>query len=151
MIANSLINSVLYCSLILSCTKVFITLVSILVTLDRSFVSSWIIYFIVSDGLWAIHGLVKHHKLHLLLLNHFLLHRVHAILVVEAILSLILGFVHIATHSHSLLVFVLNEVSSLCIFEVTLLLIGFDSDVSIDTVEVFFFVRQTFFKSNYLF
>jgi len=111
---------------------------------DRSFVSSWIIYFIVSDGLWAIHGLVKHHKLHLLLLNHFLLHRVHAILVVEAILSLILGFVHIATHSHSLLVFVLNEVSSLCIFEVTLLLIGFDSDVSIDTVEVFFLFGKHF-------
>ena len=97
---------------------------------DRAFVSPRIVDLIVANSLRPIHGLVEHHQLHLLLLNKVVSCRVH----VDVLLLRV--FEVLAAHGH-VLVLVLDHVGALAILEVTLLLVGFDGDVSVDAVEVF--------------
>lgn len=106
---------------------------------DGSFVSSWVVYFIISDSLGSIHGFIEHHKLHLLLLDHFLLHASVHILIILRLIHLTV--IKIVAHTHSLIL-LLDHSSTSIILEVTLLLVGFDSNVSIDAVEVLLLLRE---------
>lgn len=103
---------------------------------DGSFVGPWVVDFVVADGLGPVHGLVKHHHLELLLLGELLLHRVHTVCLVEAVLGLVLGVFEVAIDTHGLIL-LLDEAEALVILEVALLLVGLNGDVSVDAVVVF--------------
>lgn len=77
----------------------------------------------------------------MLLLHHLLLHAIHAVLLVKAILSLVLRILKIVAHSHGR-VLLLDHTSTLAVLEVTLLLVRLNSDISVDAVEIFLLVRK---------
>ena len=107
---------------------------------DRSLVCSRVIHLVVPDSLWPIHGLVKHHELHLLLLNQFLLHAapVHILIVLRLIH---LTVIEIVAHAHRL-VLLLDHAGARIILKVALLLVRLDRNVSIDTVEILLLLRK---------
>ena len=103
---------------------------------DGALVSPWIVNLVVADGLWTIHGLVKHHKLHVLSINELLvLDWVH-VAGVHSILCWVLRVFKVAAHAH-VVVLILNQLSALVVLEVALLLICLNGDVSVHTIEVF--------------
>ena len=105
---------------------------------DGTLVSSWVVHFIVPNSLRPVHGLIEHHELHSLLLHHLLLHAS----IILIVLSLVhLTVVEIVGTSHSSIL-VLNHTSTRMVLKVTLLLISFDGNVSIDTIEVLFLLRK---------
>ena len=109
---------------------------------DRSFVCSRVIHLVVPDSLWPVHGLIKHHELHLLLLDHFLLHAAVHILIVLCLIHLTV--IEVVAHAHCL-VFLLDHTSTRIILKVALLLVRLDCNVGIDTVEVFLLLRKHLF------
>ena len=100
---------------------------------DRSLVGSWIVDFVVADSLGAIHGLVEHGELHLLLLGNFLLEDG----VLAILLLLVLRVLEVARHAERG-VLVLDHGGARLILAVTLLLVSLNGNVSIDRVKVFF-------------
>ena len=105
---------------------------------DGTLVSSWVVHFIVPNSLRSIHGLIEHHELHRLLLHHLLLHAS----IILIVLSLVhLTVVEIVGTSH-ISILVLNHTSARMVLKVTLLLISFNGNVSIDTIEVLFLLRK---------
>ena len=102
---------------------------------DRALIYSGIVDLVVPHSLWTVHGFIEHHQLHVLLLSHLLLHWVHAIGLVHAVLHLRIVITGLPKAHPG--IFLLDEFRALSILKVTLLLVGLDGDVGVDTVEVF--------------
>lgn len=115
---------------------------------DRAFICPGVIHLVIPDSLRPVHCLVKHHELHLLLLDHLLLYHatVHAVLVILSLVHLTVIEVILPTQSHRLIL-LLDHASTSIILKVTLLLVGLDGNVSIDTVEVLLLLCEHFLLS----
>ena len=109
---------------------------------DGSLVCSRVVHLVVPDSLRPVHGLIKHHELHLLLLDHFLLHAAIHILIVLRLIHLTV--IEVVSHAHRL-VLLLDHASARIILKVALLLVRLDRNVSIDTVEVLLLLRKHLF------
>jgi hypothetical protein len=122
---------------------VFVSLVRVLVSLDRSLVGSWIVDLVISDGLWASQLLFKHHELHVVLFDDLILKLsllIHLIIRVH-----LLGVISIASsspshhtvrHGHGIRVLIIEHDGSGLVLKMSLLLVGINRNVSIDTVEI---------------
>jgi len=109
-----------------------------LVLTDGALVCPGVVNFVVPDSLGAIHCLIEHHQLHILLISKFLL--VDRVL---AVLILCLGVFKVAWHSKRG-VLVLDHTGARLVLGITLLLVSLDSDVGIDAIEVLFLFGKHF-------
>ena len=109
-----------------------------MVLTDGSLVCPGVVDFVVPDSLGAIHCLIEHNQLHVLLISKFLL-----VGRVLTILILRLGVFKVARHSEGG-VLILDHTGARLVLGITLLLVSFDSDVGIDAIEVLFLFGKHF-------
>lgn len=126
--------------------EMLIALISVLVSLDGTFVCSWVIDIVVTHGLRSTHLLLEHHQLHLCVLVHLiLLFHFELLLTLRAgwVLSPKLVALVIVVRTRAVVhALVLQHGRHLRVFELPLLLVRLDGNVSIDGVVVFLLMSK---------